>query len=311
MLIIRLKTSLRKYYGFLTLLCVFLGFIFPQFSVLSIYIPVLLAILVFSMVVEHEISDFSMLIKHPKSLLSLISSNLILYPLIGFLLVYLFFSSNKNISTGVILLCFAPFPVIASLWTEMSGGDGTISLTTALFSMIISIGVYPVVLYFLGIASPNLSLEIFKLLVMSVFVPALIALFLRGEEKRLLPSKRKFKLIAALTGLFIIVIAIFNMSSKFFSNEFNTIFLISIFVIVLLITGLVYGHLLSRILKVKKDNNKAFLYTSCMRDGIIPLSVSTTYFSYLSSIPSTILLIIMPFIVSIVYQILKSNEKNL
>jgi|GEM_PF-1600859 len=307
MSIIGLESSLRKYYGLLTLSCVFLGFIFPQFSVLSIYVPVLLAILVFSMVVEHEINDFTMIIKHPKSVFSLISSNLILYPLIGFFFVYLLFSSNNSIITGVILLCFAPSPVIAALWTEMSGGDGTISITTALFSMLISIAVYPVVLYFLGIASPNLSLEILKLLALSVFVPAVVALFLRGEEKRFLPSKRKFKLLAALTGLFIIVIAISNMTSKFSSNEFNTIFLLSIFVIVLLIAGLVYGYFLSRILKVKKDNSKAFLYTSCMRDGIIPLSVSITYFPYLSSIPSTILLIIMPFIVSIVYQIIKTK----
>jgi len=38
-----------------------------------------------------------------------------------------------------------------------------------------------------------------------------------------------------------------------------------------------------------------------MRDGIIPLSVAITYFSSASTIASTILLIVMPFLVVGVY----------
>jgi BASS family bile acid:Na+ symporter len=86
-----------------------------------------------------------------------------------------------------------PSPVIAALWTEMSGGDVTISLTTALFSMLISIGIYPIVLYFLGLDSLNLSVEIFILLALSIFAPAIIALFLRDKENNYIPLKRKFK----------------------------------------------------------------------------------------------------------------------
>lgn len=309
MFIIEIEAILRKYYGFLTLLCVFLGFMLPQISVLSPYVPVLLAALVFSMVIEHEISDFKMIVKHPKSVFSLITSNLILYPVIGILFAY-FTISSPDIYTGIILLCFAPSPVIAALWTEMSGGDGTISLTTALFSMLASIAIYPVVLFALGIVSPGLSIEIFKLLALSIFAPAIIALFLRDRENKYIPLKRKFKVLSAFIGLFIIVIAIANMSSKFFSNEFHTIFLLSILVIILLMAGFSYGYLLSRILKVQKKDRPAFLYTSSMRDGIVPLSVSITYFSYFSTLPATILLIIMPFLVALVYQLVKEPEDS-
>ena len=305
MSILELEENIRKYYGFLTLLCVLLGFLLPQFSFLSQYVPFLLAILVFSMVVEHEISDFALIIKHPKTVIALITSNFILYPLIGFLFLHLLLSSQSGLINGIILLCFAPSPVIAALWTEMSGGDGTISISTALFSMILSIGVYPFILFYLGIVSPAVSIEIFKLLALSVFVPVIIALFIKTEKNLFNPSKREFKLVSAITGLLIIVIAISKMASQFFSNEFITIILISSFVTVLLLAGLFYGYSLSRLLKVKNEYKKAFLYTSSMRDGIIPLTVALSYFTYSSTIPSTVLLIIMPFIVAIVYQILK------
>lgn len=306
MSIIKLESTLRRYYGFLTLLSVFFGFIFPQISVLSPYVPILLAALVFSMVIEHEIDDFKIIIKHPKSVFSLITSNFILYPIIGILFAY-FTVSSPDIYTGIILLCLAPSPVVAALWTEMSGGDGTVSLTTALFSMLISIGIYPIALYFLGLASPNLSIQIFKLLALSIFAPAIIALLLRDKENRYIPLKRKFKVLSAFIALFIIIIAIANLSSKFTNNELNIIFILTILAIILLLAGFAYGYLLSRLFKVQKTDRAGFLYTSSMRDGIIPLSVSITYFSYFSTLAPTILLIVMPFLVGIVYQIIKKE----
>jgi len=306
MSIIYIEKILRKYYGFLTLICVFLGFIFPQISVLSPYVPVLLAALVFSIVIEHEIDDFKVVVKNPRSVFSLLTSNFILFPLIGVLFAY-FAHLSPDIYVGVILLCFAPSPVIAALWAEMSGGDCAISLTTALLSMLICIGLYPVVLYFLGIVSPGLSIEIFKLLALSIFAPAIIALFLRDKENKYLPLKRDFKVLSAFIGLFIIIIAIAHMSSKFFTNEINTIVLLALLTIILLIAGFGYGYLLSKVLGVKKEHIASFLYSSAMRDGIIPLSVALTYFSYFSTLASTMLLIIMPFVVAVVYQIIKND----
>jgi len=155
------------------------------------YVPVLLAILVFSMVIEHNINDFTRIINHPRKVLAITVSNLILYPVIGILFGY-FFLLQQDIYVGIILLCFAPSPVVAALWTELSKGDGTISVTTALFSMMMSILVYPVVLYFMGIASPDLAIAIFKLLTLSIFAPAVIALFLRLEEEKYIPALKNF-----------------------------------------------------------------------------------------------------------------------
>lgn len=299
--------NLRKYYGFLTLLCVALGFTFPQFSVFSPYVPVLLAILVFSMVIEHRINDFTRIVNHPRSVLALISSNFILYPFIGILFGY-FLLLQHEVYTGIILLCFAPSPVVAALWTELSNGDGTISITTALFSMMVSIIVYPVVLFFMGIASPNLSIAIFKLLALSVFVPAVIALLLRVEEEKYIPAKNTITFISSFVSLFIIVVAIAHMASNIMSNDLNLILIIGIIVVILLIAGFGYGYILGKLLKTEKKDRIAFLYTSSMRDGIIPLSVAITYFSTYSTLASTILLIIMPFLVVSVYYMVRNSN---
>ena len=296
--------NIRKYYGLLTVLCVILGFTFPQFSVLSPYISILLAILVFSMVIEHKVSDFTRIANHPKKVFAIIISNLVLYPFIGLLFGYFFLPSN-DIYVGIILLCFAPSPVVAALWTELSNGDGAISVTTALFSMMLSIFTYPIILYFMGIASPDLAISIFKLLALSIFAPAAIALFLRLEENKHVPSKNTITLISSFVSLIIIVIAIANMVSKVMSNEFSLILMIGLFVIILLIAGFGYGYLLGKLFKTHKKDSIPFLYSSSMRDGIIPLSVAITYFSSNSTIASTVLLIIMPFLVTGVYYILR------
>ena len=299
-----LHGNIRKYYGLLTVLCVILGFTFPQFSVLSPYVSILLAVLVFSMVIEHKVSDFTRIVNHPKKVLALIVSNLVLYPIIGILFSY-FFLPPQDIYVGIILLCFAPSPVVAALWTELSNGDGTISVTTALFSMMLSIFIYPIILYFMGIASPDLAVSIFKLLALSIFAPAAIALFLRVEEDKYIPAKNTITLLSSFVSLIIIVIAIAHMVSNVMSNEFSLILLLGIFIIVLLMAGFGYGYILSKLFKTPKKESIPFLYSSSMRDGIIPLSVAITYFSSSSTIASTVLLIVMPFLVTGVYYILR------
>ncbi len=296
--------NIRKYYGLLTVLCVILGFTFPQFSVLSPYVPVLLAILVFSMVIEHSIGDFTRIVNHPKKVLALTVSNLILYPLIGILFSYLFLPP-QDIYVGIILLCFAPSPVVAALWTELSNGDGAISVTTALFSMLLSIIVYPIILYFMGIASPDLAVSIFKLLALSIFAPAVIALFLRLEEEKYVPARNTITLISSFVGLIIIVVAVAHMASKVMSSEFNLILNIGIMVVILLVAGFGYGYFLGKLFKVPKKDSIAFLYSSSMRDGIIPLSVAITYFSSNATVASTLLLIVMPFLVVGVYYMVR------
>ena len=296
--------NIRKYYGLLTVICVILGFTFPQFSVLSPYVPVLLAVLVFSMVIEHSIIDFTRIVNHPKRVLALAVSNLILYPVIGILFSY-FFLPPQDIYVGIILLCFAPSPVVAALWTELSNGDGTISVTTALFSMLLSIIIYPIILYFMGIASPDLALSIFKLLALSIFAPAVIALFLRLEEEKYVPAKNTITLISSFVGLFIIVVAIAHMASNIMSSELNLILLIGILVVILLVAGFGYGYILGKLFGSSKKDSIAFLYSSSMRDGIIPLSVAITYFSSNATIASTILLIVMPFLVVGVYYMVR------
>ena len=296
--------NLRKYYGLLTLICVGIGFLFPQFSIFSPYIPLFLAVLVFSMVIEHKISDFTRVIKHPKIVMALLVSNLILYPLIGILLAK-WLIPQSEIMVGIILLCFAPSPVVAALWTELSGGDGTISVSTALFSMMLGIVIYPVVLFFMGITSPELSINIFKLLALSIFAPAVIALFLRLEEEKYIPARNTITLLSSFVGLFIIVVAIAHMASKVLANELYLLSMIALIVIILLAAGFIYGHVLGRIFNVKKEHAIGFLYTSSMRDGIIPLSVGITYFNSYSTIPATILLIIMPFMVVGVYYLVR------
>ena len=299
-----LHGNIRKYYGLLTVLCVILGFIFPQFSVLSPYVSILLAVLVFSMVIEHKVTDFTRIVNHPKKVLAILLSNLVLYPVIGIIFSY-FFLLPPDIYIGIILLCFAPSPVVAALWAELSNGDGTISVTTALFSMMLSIFAYPIILYFMGIASPDLAISIFKLLALSIFAPAAIALFLRVEEDNYIPAKNTITLISSFVSLIIIVIAIAHMVSNVMSNEFSLILLLGIFVIILLTAGFGYGYILGKLFNAPKKDSIPFLYSSSMRDGIIPLSVAITYFSSSSTIASTVLLIVMPFLVTGVYYILR------
>ena len=303
-----IQKTIRKYYGFLTIICVLLGFMFPQLEALSGLVPYLLAVLVFCLVVEHKISDFTRIASRPGIVLVLSLSNFIIFPLIGITLGNILSLPQGDIFTGIILLSFAPSPVVAALWAELSGGDGSIPVTTALFTMLASIFIYPLVLLFLGRSSPQLSIQIFQLLALSIFIPAVIALFIRFEEDRHLPAKNIITIVSVFVSLLIIVIAVSHMASRLLTNELSLLIKLSIIVIILILCGMLYGYLVGRFSKTKNNNRKSYVYVTGMRDGIVPLSVALLYFNSNATLASTLLLIIMPFIVVGAYYLIR--EKN-
>ena len=95
------------------------------------------------------------------------------------------------------------------------------------------------------------------------------------------------------------------MASSILSNELSILFKISIIVIILILCGMLYGYLVGRFSKSKENNNKSYIYVTGMRDGIVPLSVALLYFTANATLASTLLLIIMPFIVVSAYYLIR------
>lgn len=289
--------TIKKYYGALTLLCVLMGLLFPQFSVFSVYTPLLLALLVFSLVIEHSLEDFGRIIQHPQFLGLVSVSNFLLYPLLGFLFIKIF-NFSGDIVAGIILLSFAPSPVVAALWTELSGGDGTPALSAALTSMLLSVAVYPAVLYIMGVASLSVAFRVFELLVFTVFLPAVFALLLKLEEERFIPAGKTLNFLSAILGLVIIVVAVAHMSGSVRSMEVTDVIIV---VSLMVIAGFIYGFMAGRFRR--DEYSVAYVYTSGMRDGVIPLGVALKYFLPSTALPVTVLLVIMPVFTGIFYYV--------
>jgi len=296
-----MKRAIKKYYGVLTLICVLIGFLLPEFSIFSGYTPLLLALLVFSLVVEHSIEDLGRIIHHPRFIVLVLASNFLVYPIIGFIFIRIL-GLDPDISVGVILLSFAPSPIVAALWTEISGGDGTPAISAALTSMLLSVVVYPLVLYALGVASPAVALRVLSMLLFSVFIPAILALILRLEVELVQPVRDSMNLLSSILGLLIIVVAVAHMSGALVGwGVLRVVFLVS----VMLLAGFIYGFLVGRRMP---GYRVASIYTSGMRDGVIPVGVALTYFSSAAALPATILLVVMPVFTGIVYYLVGTGD---
>ena len=292
---------IKKYYGVLTLICVLTGLLFPEFSIFAGYTPLLLALLVFSLVVEHRIGDFGRIIHHPRFLGMVLASTFLVYPIMGFIFIRIL-GLGPDLSVGVILLSFAPAPVVAALWTEMSGCDGTPAISAALTSMLLSVAVYPLVLYALGVASPVVAFRVLSLLLFSVFIPSIVALILRIEFALVQPVRYSLNLLSSILGLLIIIVAVAHMSGSLAGwGVLRVVFLVS----VMLLAGFIYGFLVGRRMP---EYRVASIYTSGMRDGMIPVGVALTYFSSAAALPATLLLVMMPVFTGIVYYLVGSSD---
>ncbi len=106
-------------------------------SLIQIFLPVSLAFTMFGMGASLTLDDFSRIVKFPKSVILGLAIQIILLPLIGFLLA-LTFNLNTTMAIGVMILVSAPGGVTSNMVTQICKGNIALSVTlTAITSFTI------------------------------------------------------------------------------------------------------------------------------------------------------------------------------
>mgnify|MGYP001470212813 CR=1 FL=1 len=172
--------------------------------------PIALALIMLGLGLGLTIQDFTRVVKTPKDFLVGLISQLIILPIIAFILIK-FLGTSPEIALGVMIIAAAPGGITSNILTKFAGGDVALSISLTAVISIISIVTVPLIVFtsadLLGISfsSDNINITGTALkMSLVVAVPVLVGMIIRKFADNFISSRTS--IINKITGfLFLIV----------------------------------------------------------------------------------------------------------
>ena len=247
----------------------------------DIFLPLALAFIMFSLGLGLTGADFTRVAKQPKDFFIGLICQIILLPIIAFILVKLW-PISPELALGVMIIAAAPGGVTSNILTSFAKGDVALSISlTAIISLLSVITVPFIVITSLGLLGlENISKD-FSLISMAismfliVVVPTLLGMILRkfliDITIKLEPISKKISLV-----LFIIVLLGAILGEK--DNILSYFADAGLVTLILNITMMILAFFVAQLLGTGIEQKKCISIECGLQNGTLAIFVGTTLF---------------------------------
>ena len=268
--------------------------------------PLCLAIIMFILGLGLTINDFLRVIKYPKNFLVGFICQVILLPIIAFILINLI-TLTPEIALGVMIIAAAPGGVTSNVLTKFANGDIALSVSLTAIVSLISIATVPFIVFH---SANFLEIEILKEITMNsiaikmffvVTAPVLLGMIIRKLKQDLVMAYESLFQKISIILFLIVFTAIWVEEWGEIMSFIKTAGLISI---ILNITMIIIGFYVAKFLVSGIAQRKSISLECGLQNGTLAVYVATQLFDqkvYL--VPSAAYVLIM-FVTSIFFVLL-------
>ncbi len=246
----------------------------------DIMLPLSLAIIMLGMGLSLVPADFKRVFLYPKAASVGILNQIIILPLVGFLLVWLFGLDNPELAVGVMVLAACPGGPTSNLISHISKGDTALSITLTAISSLIAVITIPLIV--------NLALSIFMQqgdyvplpvfdtifkLTLITLLPVSIGMLIRNKAVGFAQRMNKpVKIISGILLVLIILAAILN-NREIFVSSFQSVGPVALS----LNAGmLIIGYLSARLLRLNRAQRITISVESGIQNGTLGITIAST-----------------------------------
>jgi len=246
----------------------------------DLMLPISLGIIMLGMGLSLVPADFKRVALYPKAATVGLVNQIIVLPLVGFLLLMLIPMRTPELAVGIMILAACPGGPTSNLITHISRGDTALSITlTAISSMIVVITIPLVVNFslrhFLEVGE-YVPLPVFKTIVSVIIitlVPVIIGMIIRAKSPGFAARMSKPVKIASGALLFIIIIAAILADKENFVNFFRQAGPVAL---ALNVTMLLIGYFSARLFKLRIDQSITISIESGIQNGTLGIAIAAT-----------------------------------
>jgi len=246
----------------------------------DILLPISLGIIMLGMGLSLVPNDFKRVALYPKAATIGVLNQIVLLPLIGFILLLLIPMRNAELAVGIMILAACPGGPTSNLITHISRGDTALSISLTAISSLIVVFTIPLVVnfsmgYFLN-HGEYVPLPVFDTMIKVLIItllPVAIGMLIRAKAPKF--SYKMNKPVKIMSGLLLVVIifaAIFNDRENFF-NFFAQAGPVAL---ALNVAMLLIGYYSSRIFKLSVTQSITISIESGIQNGTLGIAIAAT-----------------------------------
>ena len=266
--------------------------------------PIALALIMLGLGLGLTTKDFTRVIRNPKDFIIGLICQLILLPIIAYILI-LVFKTPIEIALGVMIIAAAPGGVTSNVMTKFAKGDVALSVSLTAIISLISIISVPLIVFksanFLGVS--NISQEITLTgvaLKMAgvVTVPVIIGMIIRRFSEKFISSN--INIIEKITGiLFLIVFAAIWIEER--ENIVSYLAQAGIIVLTLNVVMMLIGYFVAKSFATGIKQIKCIALECGLQNGTLAVFVATQIFSEITYIIPTAAYALIMYITGFIY----------
>ena len=268
--------------------------------IIDIFLPASLIFIMLSLGLGLELSDFTNLVRKPRSFFVGLTNQILLLPIVTYIII-LVFGITKEAAVGMMILACCPGGVTSNIITKLAKGDTALSISYTAFNSILAIITLPLIVgfsmkSFMGLEAPDVNILSLGLTMFFITaVPVGIGLLIR-EKNKYYADKLEPKASKISTILFAIIILGALLSE--WETFINNFVLLGPAIVLLILTMLIIAYKSSKLFKMSDKQSITVAIESAMQNGTVGITVGNLFINPESglsilSIPSGVYSILM------------------
>ena len=268
--------------------------------IIDIFLPASLIFIMLTLGLGLESSDFTNLVRKPRSFFVGLTNQILLLPLVTYIII-LVFGITKEAAVGMMILACCPGGVTSNIITKLAKGDTALSISYTAFNSILAIVTLPLIVgfsmkSFMGQEAPDVNILSLGLTMFFITaVPVGIGLLIR-EKNKYYADKLEPKASKISTILFAIIILGALLSE--WETFINNFVLLGPAIVLLILAMLTIAYKSSKLFKMSDKQSITVAIESAMQNGTVGITVGNLIINPESglsilSIPSGVYSILM------------------
>ena len=274
--------------------------------------PIALALIMLALGLGLTVKDFTRVVKQPKDFIVGLVCQLILLPVIAFVLIKVF-NASIELALGVMIIAAAPGGVTSNVLTKFANGDVALSVSLTAIISLLSILTVPFIVFksadLLNVSyvSNNISMTGISLkMFLVVTLPVIIGMLIRKFATNFIINKTAFIQKISIV-LFIIVFAAIWIEE--WENIFVYLSKAGLITLTLNLIMMIVGFYVAKIFASGIEQRKCISLECGLQNGTLAVFVSTQLFNDVAYLIPTAAYALIMFVTSIIFVFLIRNIK--
>lgn len=283
----------------------------------AVLLPLALGIIMLGLGLSLTPADFSRIFMKPKAMLVGSFTQLVLLPLLGFVVAALMLRDSPELAVGLIILAMCPGGPTSNLIVHLADGDTALCLSLTAISSIVKIFTIPLfvnlaIQQYMGetqVLQLDVVSSIVKIFTITI-IPAAIGMLIKARFNKLAEAAQKpVKLLSAIFLVLVIVGTVYQERAQI-ADFFK---LAGPAALVLNLAGMTLGYFIPQILNLNMGQRITISIETSVQNGTLAIAIASSPLMLNNStmaIPAAVYSLIMFVTAGVFVAILKNRSKR-